>query len=206
MDLGRLFIAFAVEAPWPVRLPSARLLIPEERHMTLVFMGSQNRPNTLQDFNSLPKPPDSFGLAGYFDVPLFLPERSPRVVSWHVECNREDELRNYVSIAHTHMKMALPARWLPHVTLGRRPFDKHEWHKNFAILPLTTSRICLYESVGNLRYKSIAEHDLIPPIERLEHNADIAFMLRGRSIDEIFHHALIALCFDEPKFARFRDR
>ncbi len=204
--MDRFFIAFAIDAPWPDSLPIARLLVPEERHLTLIFLGHAKREETIKAFATLPKPSFAVGFCGYFDKLLFLPEDSPspRVVAWHVQIPNEENVRGFVVDLHHHMNLVLPRHWLAHVTIGRSPFEKTAWEKSFQPLPYAVSKIVLVESLGNLRYNELSEFALIPPIERLEHTADIAFILRATSIKELFHNALIALAFDDPRFLRFQ--
>jgi len=204
MGTARLFVAFAIEAPWPENLPLARSLNREDRHLTIAFLGNTHREQTLDAFKNLPLPLLSLGLACYFDAPLFLPDDSPNVVSWHVELPHEEEFHQYVNAVHAHLNTPQEKKWLPHVTLGRRPFNKNLWAESFYPIPMVASKICLYESLGNLRYAVLATHDLVPPIEIIEHTADIAFLLRGLTMNDLFHHALVALAFEDPNFCRFR--
>ena len=204
--MERFFIAFVIEAPWPDILPAARYLFAEERHLTLAFIGKAQPEKLLISFETLPKPPFSLGFCGYFDHLLFLPEHSrlPRVVAWHAKIPQENAVRAFVAEIHAHMGLSFDKPWLPHVTIGRNPFEKAAWEKEFQPLPFMTYKIALFESLGSLRYKPLAELLFTPPLERLEHTADIAFTVRGTSLNEILENALIGLSFDDPRFLRFQ--
>ncbi len=202
--MSRFFIAFVIEAPWPDKLPPARLLEKDERHLTIAFLGEAPQEETLRSFSNLPPPSFSLGFCGCLDSLVFLPERTPRVVAYHVQMPHEEDVQAYVSAVHTHMKLTLRDHWIPHVTVGRRPFEIEEWQKAFHPLPYTSSKIALFESLGDLRYKTLAEIPLAPPIEKLDHTADIACILRGQSMQALFQNALIALALEDPRFLRFR--
>jgi 2'-5' RNA ligase len=201
--MDRFFIAFIIDAPWPQNFPNARLLDSEERHLTIAFLGKNNREQTLKSFESLTNIPLPLGFCGYFDSIAFLPERTPRVAAYHTQIPNEDELQQFVSSVHQHMNLVLPRQWFPHVTVGRSPFDKNEWLKTFSPLPFCVSSFGLFESLGNLRYKLLSEIPLIPVIEKLEHTADLAYLLRGRTLEELFHHAIVSLAFDDLNFLSF---
>jgi 2'-5' RNA ligase len=204
--MERFFIAFVIDAPWPDLLPAARYLIPEERHLTLAFIGKAQPEDVVKSFETLPMPSFKVGFCSYFDQLLFLPEHpsSPRVVAWHAKIPHEEAVRAFVTEVHIHMGLVLNKPWLPHVTIGRSPFEKAAWEKAFQPLPFMTYKIALFESLGHLRYKPLAEIALAPPLERLEHTADIAFIVRGASINELLQNALIGLSFDDPRFLRFQ--
>jgi 2'-5' RNA ligase len=201
--MERFFIAFIIDAPWPRELPAARLLEPEERHLTLAFIGKDDRERVVHSFQTLARHPLPFGFCGYFDSILFLPKNSSRVIAYHAQIPNEEELNEFVGIVHQRMSLDMPRKWLPHVTMGRSPFEKKEWEKSFAKIPFNVSSLGLFESIGNLRYKLLSEISLVPMIERVEHTADIAFLLRGKTVSDLFRHALISLAFDDMGFLSF---
>lgn len=201
--MERFFIAFIVDAPWPRELPPARLLVPEERHLTLAFIGKDEREKIVHSFQALAELSLPFGFCGYFDSILFLPKNSSRVVAYHAQIPNEEELNEFVRKVHERMFLLMPRKWLPHVTIGRSPFEKKEWQKVFAQIPFNVSSLGLFESIGNLRYKLLSEISLVPMIEKVEHTADIAFLLRGKTIFDLFYHALISLAFDDSGFLSY---
>jgi hypothetical protein len=56
----------------------------------------------------------------------------------------------------------------------------------------------LYKSMGNLEYQSLWEMPLLPPFEELEHTADLAFHIRGSTVQQLHTHAQLALAFKFP--------
>ena len=201
--MDRFFIAFVVEAPWPNCFPPVRLLEVEERHLTVAFLGKSDRKQVSKSFEALAELPLPLGFSGVFDSLLFLPQHSPRVVAYHAQLANEEEIRQFVVNVHTAMDRALPKKWLPHVTIGRSPFEIKKWQEFFSPLPFTVTSIALFESLGSLRYRTLSEISLVPTIEKLEHTADIAYFLRGKSFADLFRHALIALAFADPQFISF---
>src|SRR5437868_6914258 len=82
--IKRVFFGCEVTAPWPTQLPPGRVLDPTHRHMTLAFLGETRYDRLQEILPGFPTPPFSVGLAGEFNRCLFLPERHPHVVSWHM--------------------------------------------------------------------------------------------------------------------------
>jgi len=201
--MDRFFVAFIIDAPWPQSFPNARLLVPHERHLTIAFLGKSNRAQTLKSFEALSTQKLPTGFCGCFDSIIFLPEKSPRVVAYHAQTSNEDELCEFVRNVNQHMNLVLSKQWMPHVTIGRSPFNKKEWEKSFQPLPFCVSSFGLFESLGNLRYKVLAEIPLTPAIEKLDHTADLAYILRGKTLEELFHHAIVSLSFDDLHFLPF---
>lgn len=204
-ETKRLFFALEVTAPWPEELPAGRRLVEGQRHMTVAFLG-QCHFSTLQALlPHIPLPPFQVGLAGFFDRCLFLPERHPRVVAWHVQWLEQNEaliqyqkeLVEWLQRANFHVDAH--KEFLPHVTLARAPFNPHPWKKSFKKLPLLTKRLALYESVGGLRYVPIWSHDFFAPFLEVEHTADLAFEIFGENLVQLQLHALLALSFKCPE-------
>nr|NGX53400.1 hypothetical protein [Chlamydiota bacterium] len=83
----------------------------------------------------------------------------------------------------------------PHVTLSRGTFVPKEWEKSFTPLPTMVTDIHLFESLGFSKYRSLWKYSIKPPFEELEHTGDIAFIVRGESLLQLFQHAQIALAF-----------
>jgi len=199
----RLFFAMEVAAPWPEKLPMGRVLAEEHRHCTLAFLGQTHYPKLVEALNaSFPSPTFPVGLVGQFDRCLFLPERHPHVVAWHIRWLEEaQQLLNYQkAFVHWLQNQGFHPQhaereFLPHVTLCRSPFDPHHWKKAFSPLPMMTKGIHLYESLGHSQYKPLWQHPIPAPFEEIEHTADIAFRVRGTTFQALHQHARVALAF-----------
>lgn len=208
--LKRLFFAFKVRMPWPHSLPHARILNEEERHMTVAFLGETDF-STLQPLlATLPLPAFKVGLTAATDHVLFLPERHPRVIAWHIaDCDQITSLANYSTQLnewlqqHAFSPKSHPT-FLPHLTIGRAPFNEQEWVNAFDPLPLIIESFHLYESLGQLKYQSLWSHEFVEPFLEIDHIADIAFKIRGESIQEIYENSFTALAFKYPILLDFK--
>jgi len=206
----RLFFGFQVEAPWPEDFPSARLLDPSHRHLTVAFLGKTSY-QKVQDFlERMPKPSFLLGQVGVFDSCLFLPPKTPRVVAYHMKAlgyqnlllNYQKELSHFLEEEGYHMDKR---DFLPHVTLGRSPFFHEKWEEYFFPLPMYYSSLHLYESLGNSHYQSLWNFPLQPPFIEIEHEADIAFHIYGETPEDIHLHAQMALSFECPALLKYLD-
>jgi RNA 2',3'-cyclic 3'-phosphodiesterase len=159
--------------------------------------------------SSFPTPSFKVGLVGKFNECLFLPERHPNVVAWNVSWFDESEAlvafqKTLAQWLQQHGFMAEEKRaWLPHVTLCRKPFNSKQWQRAFSELPFMTKHIHLYESLGNLQYESRWQYSFKPSFEEIEHTADLAFLVRGETLEQLYRHALIALTFRFPSLLSF---
>lgn len=207
MDIKRLFFALEIHSFWPETLPQGRILAEKDRHLTLAFLG--NIDFSKLPLKDLPLPEFKVGFCGKFDQCLFLPKKHPRVVAWHADwLENVEPLQNYHNILNDWLKeKGFPADskhdFLPHVTLSRAPFDLTEWKQCFNPLPFFASSLHLCESLGNLNYASIWSHIIKPPFEEIEHTADIGYLVRGETREQLFIHAFIALCFTFPDLLAF---
>jgi 2'-5' RNA ligase len=204
-ETKRLFFAFEALAPWPPELPSGRYLAEKNRHLTVAFLGEVHFPSLIEILPQIPKPNFTIGKAGIFNCCLFLPERHPNVVAWHV-----DWLDDPTSLVSYHKKLAFWLNehgflikkhengFLPHITICRKPFQLNEWRKAFSPLPMMIKDFNLYESLGHSCYRSRWSYSIKSPFEELEHTADVAFLIRGNNISEIYKHARMALAFLFP--------
>jgi RNA 2',3'-cyclic 3'-phosphodiesterase len=213
-ETKRVFFGMEIKAPWPEDLPQARLLDADHRHMTLAFLGAVDFMKLQEELLSFPKPSFKVGFAAKFDQCLFFPPKHPHVVAWHVEWleKEADIIASYYTTLVDWLKekgFSPDTRhgFLPHVTIARSPFNEKVWKKKFAPLPVVVQDIHLYESVGNLQYSPLWSYPLLPPYEEIEHTADLAFIVRGPSFDQLYNHAALALCFTfEPMIAFLQKR
>ena len=201
-----LFFGLEAISPWPAFLPHGRLIQEHERHATLAFLGETDWEMLGPKLDAIPIPPFGAGLAGVFDKSLFLPTRHPHVVSWHVDFSETlNTLEIYQKTLSNWLNtIGFPVsdhdqNWLPHVTLARQPFEFEAWKICFTPQPVVFKAIHLYQSVGNLRYHPLWSLPLVNPWDEIEHTEDIAFLLRGESLQQIYRHAQLALAFKFPE-------
>ncbi len=206
-DKKRLFFGAKVQAPWPLESPKGRVIDEATRHMTLAFLGQNSFSRIEQLLPSIPKPEFEIGPAGVGRELVFLPPQNSRVAAIAV---------NWLDDARLNIYQKALADWLkdngypiderpffPHVTIARAPFDKEEWTEQFSPLPVYVQGIHLYESLGNLQYRSLWECPLLSPFEEFEHTADIAYIIRGSNVNELHLNAQIALAFHFPRLIDF---
>ena len=208
-DRKRLFFGFEVHAPWPETLPDARTLKAKHRHLTLAFLGDTSYSKIRDLIPRLPKPHFRVGPVGISDSCLALPKRHPNVVTWHVDPFGEDLIDTYQKELSEFLEgegyQKDRRKFLKHITLGRSPFNKREWKKRFRSLPLYFHHFHLYESYGGLRYEPIWSHDLFPPFEEMESREGLVFRVYGKSLQQIFYNAQIALAFKCSELLPFLD-
>jgi 2'-5' RNA ligase len=205
----RLFFALEIHAPWPQKLSSGRVLAENDRHLTLAFLGDVELlklQNALIDFPNLKS---KLGIVGQFDQCLFLPFSHPRVVAWHIKWQEPTNplLTFQKKIVEWLEKkgFSLPKNqdFLAHVTCARAPFDKNEWKEAFSPLPCFAGNIHLFESLGDSKYKSLWHKPLLSPFEEMDHIADIAYLIRGQNLSQLYTHAFTALCFSYPSLLTY---
>lgn len=203
----RLFFGAQVTGAWPKELPHGRILDEQARHLTLAFLGGVAWSELQPKLARLPRPHFRLGIVGKIDKLLFLPHREPRVVAGHVEWLGKGDLAAYQKTLIAWLQnegYSLDAReFLPHVTLARSPFSIHDWKEMKEEIPLFVSGIHLYESIGNLTYRPLWSHTLLPPFEEFEHTADIAFRILGEDLTALHIHAQMALAFQFTPLLRF---
>jgi len=206
--MKRLFFGLSLQAPWPPFYPKGRLIEEETRHITLAFLGNHPFDKLENALNDFPKPDFLIGPVGRSDEILFLPKGHPRVVShhisWIVDGEKIKAFQKKVQAWLESLEYPVDRRpLLPHVTLARAPFSKEDWEKAFEPLPMIITGVHLYESLGNLQYQSLWELPFISSFEEFEHTADIAFHIRGTSMQELYLHAAIGMSFHFPPFLSF---
>lgn len=204
----RLFFGIEITAPWPEDYPQGRLINEGQRHMTLAFLGNVDEEKITALLPSIPKPSYSIGALGCFDSCLFLPQRNPHVVAWHVDwLEKKEKLLTYQKDLALWLKgngFALEDRpFLPHVTVCRSPFFPREWKKAFHTLPCMGTNLHLYESLGNSTYVPYWSYPILPPFKEISHTADIAFAVYGYSLEELCRHAEFALAFRFPPILNY---
>lgn len=199
----RLFFGLEISCPWPDHYPDGRMIAEGDRHATLAFLGNHPLNKILTLSEEMPKPPFPLGPVGKFDKCLFIPKEShPRVAAWHfILMEKRDEIEKYQKSLQDFLNgkgFDLKGDFLPHVTLARKPFDKKEWKEAFVPLPFFIKALHLYESVGNLRYERRYTHALEDPFEEIAHVADIAYLVKAKTMLQLHLHAKIALAFKFP--------
>jgi len=206
------FFGLQAACPWPDPLPHGRCLQENDRHATLVFLGKIDPQPLFPHLAEFPAPPFKAGLAGIFDRYLFLPEHHPRVVCWHVDFSEalkaleeyQKHLMAWLKKLDIFKESHLDEReWLPHVTIARSPFDCKAWAESFRPLPVIFTKIHLYESIGNLRYVPVWTLPLVAPWDEIEHTADMAMIVRGETLPQLYRHAQMALAFKFPEILSF---
>jgi 2'-5' RNA ligase len=207
-SVHRLFFGAKVVAPWPHDYPGGRMIAEELRHVTIAFLGTVPLPRLLDLLPSAPLPPFQIGPAGIGDRLLFLPPEKERVaalcIRWLESPPPFDAYQKIFSNWLQEKGYPPDERpWLPHITVARAPLDREEWQRHFTSLPFFIQGIHLYRSVGNLEYNSLWEIPLLAPFEEKEHTADIAFVVRGKTPQELHQHAQLALSFKFPMLFPF---
>lgn len=211
LEQARLFFGANVEAPWPDDYPTARMIPEETRHVTFAFLGLQSLSKLQQLLPSAPLPSFKIGPVGIGKELVLLPPGECRVAALAVEwIDPSSEFNDY----HKKFKLWLKSNgyaqdertFFPHITLARSPFDKEAWKEHFTPLPFYVKAIHLYQSMGNLSYKSLWQYPLLSPFDELEHTADIAFLVRGSSLQQLYWHAQLALSFKFPHLIEFFNR
>lgn len=205
-EAKRLFFGFEITAPWPEEMPEGRSVA--DRHLTLAFLGNAPYLKLKEQLAALPLPDFKIGPVGICNKLIFLPKKEERVAAFHIGwLTKEEKLKQFHNTLLNWLEernYAVDKReLLSHVTMARAPFNKKDWEAAFTPLPAYVKALHLYESVGNLTYPSLWESPFVPPFEEFEHTADIAFRIRGENFEELYIHAMLALCFSYPSFISY---
>lgn len=202
----RLFFGLEIQTPWPFFWPKGKWIEKNHRHVTLNFLGNTELDPVKKALSKFPLPPWDFGPCGFFDKCLELPENHPRVIAWHIQWFDGKVPPLQQSIAQWLKQEHLPSNqepWLSHLTVCRNPENSLEWKDSFEPLPCYASALHLYESLGNSQYQSLWSRTFLKPFEEIEHTADIAFLIYGENIHQIYKHAVLSLCFKFPKMIAY---
>lgn len=206
----RLFFAFKVIIPpFDEPLPYGKVLEDGDLHATLVFMGQVSHKKYNDIIKEIPKAPFSQALFGIFDELLFLPTYSKNVVAYHILLDKEDNTKVELfkeALTDYLKKLDLSIDSKPlllHTTLARKPFDEGLWQQHFQKRPLLLTSFCLYESLGNRKYKPLYEQKFHPLFEEVYHTADIAYTVYGHNLDELYINAQRAISFWVANFFLF---
>lgn len=199
----RLFFGLDIQAPWPHQMPKGRMVAKHHRHLTLAFLGNVPSYPLEESLERFIEVPLEVGPAGYFDYYLPLPSGHPHVIAWHASffhdegavANLQRLLADWL-LQRGYLVDKKP--WLPHVTLCRQPFETHAWEEAFAPIPFYCGGIHLYESKGDLQYIPLWSCPLKAPFEELSPSAGSGFVIRGKDLEQIYHHAITALSFKMP--------
>lgn len=193
----RLFFGAEIIGMWPKEYPPGRILEENHRHITLAFLGTTSVEKLLA--SPFPKPVFTLGPAGFSDHLVFLNHVVAAFIEW---LDPKDPLAAYHQTLNAWLKnngyKTDERPFLPHATIARSPGDRASWEKMEWKIPLYAGAVHIYESLGNSVYKPIWTHPLVPPFEEIEHTADIAFVVRGLSLKQLFLNAQLALAFKFP--------
>lgn len=196
----RLFFALDIEAPWPNQWPEGRLMM--QRHATFAFLGSLPASTIATLLTQIPPPPFSLSPIGKFDASIAL----AHAMTWHIQwmhpplLNYRKELLQWL---HAHNLPTETRPWLPHLTVCRGDFHPSVWEAFFKPLPCYASSLQLYESLGHSQYRPIWTHPFQAPFEEIQHTADIGYLVRGRTIQDLYHNAFMALAFKDPSLMNY---
>lgn len=202
--MTRLFFGAQVEAPWPHDYPDGRLIPEDTRHVTFAFIGESSLPKLLELLKTAPQPPFFIGPGGVGKELVFLSHVAALEVEWLNKPSTFNAYQNTFALWLKSNGYKLDERpFFPHITLARTPLDQEAWKQHFTPLPFYVKAFHLYQSMGNLTYKSVWEIPLLSPFEEFEHTADIAFHIRGSTIEQIHQNAQLALAFKFPRLIPF---
>lgn len=206
-DTKRLLFGFEVHAPWPEMLPDEKTLKAKKRHLTLLFFGNTSYKKIHEHIRYMPKPFFRVGPIAIADSPLRLPNRSPDILTWHVEAFGENFIDEYQRLIHDYFEEKgydlEGKKFIKHITLGKSASLIKEAKKNFQPLPLYFSTLHLYEKHQGDHYEPIWTYDLLPPFEEKKKGH---FILNGESFQQLFLNAQIALAFKYPALIPFLDQ
>lgn len=206
MENKRLFFGFEIASPWPDEMPPGRILLEKDRHLTVAFLGNADLSELLDGLAGFPALPFRIGLSGIFDRPIFLPSSFPRVAAWGIKWLEGENLFNQFQkdLIAWLKKMGLHPKehageLFSHVTMARNPSALDKWKESFEKRPLFIRSLHLCESLGSSHYQVRWKHPLLSPFDEKEHTADIAFTVRGTSLQNLYLHAQLALSFHFPQ-------
>lgn len=198
----RLFLGWECELARARPFPLGREISPH--HITLVFLG--NVEADMSKLQGMPQYKGAISPCCIGSAVEFLPEKTPRVAALKLEGLPEEFFSYQKEASDWFLKEGFPIDkrlYHPHVSLVRAPFEPIEWSEWFYQQPVLLTSIHLYESLGNSHYRPLLTQSLLTPFEEIEHTADVAFVVRGRNVEELFLHAQMAIAFHFPEFLRY---
>ncbi len=203
-----MFFGAQVRSAWPEYFPEGRLIPEKTRHITLAFLGNCDATALEKALFEIPTPGPLLGCSGIQEGLVFLPKDAARVVASTVRWLRGEELlmhyrERLIAWLKTLGYTLDHASFFPHISIARRPFAKEAWTAAFSPLPFFVEAIVLYESKGNLHYEPLWTFPLLDPFEEIEHTADVAFVIRGETVRDVYLHAQLALSFLFPPFTSY---
>lgn len=206
-----LFFALEVQAPWQPIPDDGRIIAKNHRHITLAFLGPVDFKRLQPHLPSLPEAPFRIAPTGIFTDILFLPDRHPNVASFAAKFFDDAVELWQKTLADTLTMLGIPPHhhkgpFLPHVTLSRAPKHLAAWKETFQKLPFFTPSFHLYESLGQSTYNPLWTKHFLPPFEEFEHTADVAFIIRGQSFNELYQNGALALAFSFPPLVAFMEK
>lgn len=205
----RVFFGFDAVAPWPDPLPAGRVLRPQDRHVTLAFMGMVEVDSLLKLMPYCPKPPP-MGAVGAYTECLFLPPKKPRGVAWKLDWwTQKDALYEYQRaltewlIDCDYAPHSTKRGWLPHTTIARGDYSDTQWRQDFRPLPVITTHLHLFESLGHSQYDPLWSLPLQRPFTR---TANLEWQVTGKTLADVYLGAHAALCFDDTRLMPFKNQ
>jgi len=187
----RLFFGATLRAAWPAAFPPGRLVPDSSRHLTLAFLGDARMPDVAKIA------PLKIAPTGVCLKWKPLAHVAAAEASWLTGSDAILALQKRL-VSWLHLKDQRP--FYPHITLARSPFDREAWKNAVCQVPFYLQSIHLYQSRQNSLYESLWEMPLVPPFDDIDHTADLAFLVRGQTLHELFLHAQLALAFHFPPF------
>lgn len=203
-EYSRVFLGAKVIAPWPENMPDGKLIQENYRHITLAFLGEIEKKTIESRVIKFPLPKFTIGLTGQLVKVVFLPPKHPHVVACEAKFYEEKpfllyhtQIMDWLNRENIKYKNA-SHNFYPHVTVARGKFSTEKWESFFYKIPFYIDSIHLYESLGNSNYKALHTHQLLLPFKEIQHTADIAFIVRGHTIQDLHRDAETALAFKSP--------
>ncbi len=200
MTNRRLFFGFEVHTNPPFEEPVRCAL--GTRYLTLAFLGSLPLSSILKHMDSIPPFSASLGFVGICDHLLFLKEKGVAYAWKTLDNSISDYFHKFQSWLSQQLSQDFQEP-LYHVTVEPAPFDKSAWQAVFQPHVGLITALHLYESLPNLTCIPQWTHLLIPPFQIIQHTADVAFRIHATTYHQLWYHAQMALCFEDPLLLKY---